>query len=240
MVTPTDQLTKRKLGEDRISASSLQLNTHFSTAKIEETALPQEQRESLYENLVTQMTEAGDTLRNNKQVYSIVSECTSKVSQKYARCRGIYNETELRYVVSDPIMEMLCDTYNLHVRLEETVKANLEHDPDQASTSQATPPRTRKRTYGSVSDTPGTSVSKSVSLGSRADYTCYMLRGSNHKVAVMLIEAKMTYHSKFQHAVAQLIGYYIAFNTDETIPPLLFVLSERDVQLVLLPFKDSE
>lgn len=52
---------------------------------------------------------------------------------------------------------------------------------------------------------------------------------------------KLTSHSKSHHAVAQVIGYYLALKGDEKTPPLVFVyiLSEEDIQLVMFPFVDD-
>ena len=204
ILTPREVLTKERVDvRDVIPVSSLELDTHFTTEEIRG-LLPEEQCKSLYDNLVTQMKQAGSKLMLKKRLFPIVTKCTNEVLQKYARCQKIRNQAELRYVVGDPIMEMLCDTYDLYIHLEERVEANCEHDrPGQAS-------------------------------------TCYTLRGNDNEVAVVLIEAKMTNPLKFQHTVAQLIGYYTAFNTNEYAPPLLFVLSEMNVHLVVLPFKGTD
>ncbi len=35
----------------------------------------------------------------------------------------------------------------------------------------------------------------------------------------------------------QILGYFIAFHIDPLSPPLVFILSEEDIQLVLVPFQ---
>ena len=44
-----------------------------------------------------------------------------------------------------------------------------------------------------------------ITSGSRPDYTCYTMRCGDEIVAV-IIEAKLTTHSKIAHAVAQVRG----------------------------------
>ena len=57
---------------------------------------------------------------------------------------------------------------------------------------------------------------------------------------VVISEAKLSTHNKFHHAVAQVIGYYIALLSDVGSPPLVFVLSEANIQLAMFPFEDHE
>ena len=88
---------------------------------------------------------------------------------------------------------------------------------------------------------PGTHIQHQITKASHPDYTCYTLRGShNHQIVAVIIETKLTTHSKFKHSVAQVIGYYIAIRSLEMSPPLVFVLSERHVHLVLFPFISSD
>ena len=70
---------------------------------------------------------------------------------------------------------------------------------------------------------------------SRAKYTVYLIRNKNQDVVSVIIEAKHTSHSLLRHVLAQLIGYFAAFEiVVET--PLAFVLTEKYVQIVVFPF----
>ena len=75
-----------------------------------------------------------------------------------------------------------------------------------------------------------------------------MKKGGN--VVAVLMEAKLTSHSKSQHALGQVrrnsvgwigegpvLGYYIKFGTAGLKPPLCAVVSERHVQFVCFPYK---
>jgi hypothetical protein len=95
----------------------------------------------------------------------------------------------------------------------------------------------------------------------REENSIYTLKSDQTVVVAVLIEAKMTTHSKFEHALGQvrfqsfcfrhsirvslvklhssplqLLGYYIKFSTDNKNPPLCAVISERGVQIVLFPY----
>jgi hypothetical protein len=99
----------------------------------------------------------------------------------------------------------------------------------------------------------------------REENSIYTLKSDQTVVVAVLIEAKMTTHSKFEHALGQvrfqsfcfrhsirvslvklhssplqLLGYYIKFSTDNKNPPLCAVISERGVQIVLFPYSYVE
>jgi len=84
------------------------------------------------------------------------------------------------------------------VRLEEAVRKG---DGVQSGTSERSPPRTQTRP--SISGTPGHIIAEAVSAESRCDYIIYIMRNYRGDVVAVLIETKMTHHSKFQHAIAQ-------------------------------------
>ena len=56
----------------------------------------------------------------------------------------------------------------------------------------------------------------------------------------VIIETKLRSHSRFHHAVAQVIGYYLALRSEEETPPLVFVLSDTDIELVMFPFEEFD
>ena len=56
----------------------------------------------------------------------------------------------------------------------------------------------------------------------------------------VIIETKLRSHSRFHHAVAQVIGYYLALRSEEETPPLVFVLSDTDIELVMFPFEELD
>ena len=50
-----------------------------------------------------------------QSVFSKVVKCDAHIVGNLSRCETIRNEAELRYVIGDPLMEMLCDLFNLEV-----------------------------------------------------------------------------------------------------------------------------
>ena len=75
------------------------------------------------------------------------------------------------------------------------------------ATSQApapvSPARRLTRQSGPLpASTPGHTTCDNISEGSRADYTVYTMKKGGNVVAV-LMEAKLTSHSKYQHALGQ-------------------------------------
>ena len=97
--------------------------------------------------------------------------------------------------------------------------------PGQPSTSAATP--AGKRFH-----------EDHVTPERRPDYTVYVIRMKGHPVTV-LIEAKYTSHTAIKHALAQVTGYFGAFDITDHVP-LVFVLTEEWIQVILYPFKIAE
>jgi len=107
------------------------------------------------------------------------------------------------------------------VRLEEAVRDSRKGD-------------------GVQSGTPGHIVAEAVSAESRCDYIVYTMRDYRGDVVAVLIETKMTHHSKFQHVIAQVLGYFVAYTSEFGNPPLVFVLSEKTCKLLLFPFVNDK
>ena len=59
------------------------------------------------------------------------------------------------------------------------------------------------------------------------------------KPTSVIIEAKHTSNSALRHVLAQLIGYFAAYEIQLNIP-LAFVLTEKYVQTVIFPFSDEK
>ena len=95
-------------GTVKLLASNLKTNEHFQVRKIEGNLCMQESN-TLFEGLRTMITESSDITK----VAQVITKCSLKIMEKLFRCGSIRNQAELRYVVGDPIMEMLCDTFKL-------------------------------------------------------------------------------------------------------------------------------
>jgi hypothetical protein len=127
------------------------------------------------------------------------------------------------------------------VRLEESVSQQHEQAKaeqcEESETVGTTPYRTRS--HEMVLRTPGRATAESITQSSRADYTCYTLRNEEDYIVAIIIETKLRSHKKYKYAVAQVIGYYLSLMSEQKAPPLVFVLSDRDIQLVMFPFRDT-
>jgi hypothetical protein len=120
------------------------------------------------------------------------------------------------------------------VRLEESVIVSQQHEQAKAEQCE------ESETVGTTPyQTPGRTTAESITQSSRADCTHYIkiytLRNKEHYIVALIIET----HKKYEHAVAQVIGYYLSLISEPKTPPLVFVLSDRDIQLVMFPFVDT-
>jgi hypothetical protein len=107
------------------------------------------------------------------------------------------NEAEVRYAVCDPIISMVCDIHTFSLKLEESIKENLDEDDDSnvsmddilydvsklwgpmESQDEVTTQITGQRSIGSV-----------MSEGSKSDYTVYTFSGGHKLKIVAIIDAK--------------------------------------------------
>jgi len=90
------------------------------------------------------------------------------------------------------------------VKLEEAIRDSRAGDGVQSGTSDTdrTSPQPTGGTLPATS-TPGRTTAEAVSTDSRCDYIVYIMRDHNDDVVAVLIETKMTHHSKCIHAIAQ-------------------------------------
>ena len=136
----------------------------------------------------------------------------------------IRNEAELRFCIGDPILCGICDTWKYKAELEESVKSQTTTSSQSSAASPST------------SGTPrGSKLHKSVTDQSKADYTVYVVRDNNGSTVSVIIEAKHTSHSGFNHVKAQIVGYFAAFEVESELP-LVFILTELYVEMVFFPF----
>ena len=84
------------------------------------------------------------------------------------------------------------------------MKTSNEEPPPNVESRSSTPPTTTPPTYSS---TPSSNVARATLAGSRADYSCYTIRGNNNDILAVVIETKMSRSS--QDALAQVYPFYI-------------------------------
>ena len=76
--------------------------------------------------------------------------------------------------------------------------------PSQTNTpGPSTPSGPSTRSVVKNQLTPGTITQSHVSDESIADYSVYTIKNKNDSVVAVLVETKLTFHSKFKHALAQ-------------------------------------
>ena len=64
----------------------------------------------------------------------------------------------------------------------------------------------------------------------------YIIRHTHDEAVAVIIEAKHMGNSSIKHVIAQVTGYFAAFDVEIKVP-LVFVLTDEYVQIVLYPFK---
>ena len=84
----------------------------------------------------------------------------------------------------------------------------------------------------------GQRLQSSVHDQSKPDYTVYVIRNTQLELVAVLIEAKHTTNSAHKHAIAQVTGYFAAFDITLHLP-LVFVLTEKHVDFILYPFQNK-
>ena len=268
VISPTKNLLRFKDREETTQASSLLMHTakcgtdkaHFvgssPTSEIITTV-----RSLLIADL--QRLEATD--EHDGRIYKAISEILSNKKRLVSLGR---NEAEIRYAICGPLMSMVCDCYSYTLKLEETVKNNLEmgeevedereeavlvalrtEDKDQSQHQSAGSGPLPSSSEGTVEEASmdmdaeeagagaGPSETGRRSIGGvMSDYTVYTLGRPGQKTkVVVIIDAKkrMTPHS-----VAQVIGYYSAFEVGDP-RPLVVVLTAYELKIVIFPFHDG-
>ena len=86
-------------------------------------------------------------------------------------------------------------------KLEEAVRdSTAEVQSGTSGTARESPPPTQ--TVQGMSS-PGRTTAEAVSIDNQCNYIVYTMRDHAHNVVAVLIETKMTHHSKCIHAIAQ-------------------------------------
>ena len=135
----------------------------------------------------------------------------------------VHSEADLRFAITDPIMEMISDCWGCQVRTPSMLNLCIScalatgeaggesggrssgdrgggRSSGERSGRSGTPPN------GAVPEhihTPGTNTRQSISDNSRADYSIYTIRREGKTILAVLLEAKLTSHRTFCHAVGQ-------------------------------------
>ena len=145
--------------------------------------------------------------------------------------------------------ELHSDVWRYKAKLEESVKDQAkpatatqegQASPSEPGASQTTATQESPTSPSRATATPRDQALKKevIAYRSRSDYTVYVLYDKQDVVISVVIGAKHTTNINVRHVIAQLIGYFAAFNVT-VYTPLVFVLTEFYVDIVLFPFKAS-
>ena len=131
---------------------------------------------------------------------------------------GIHSENCVRYVLADPLVDLLCEVFDYKLKLEENYT-------EEDYTKQIS----------------------NVSKGSRSDYICYRLeqaagtsaRETTTRTVAVVMETKYGKVLSDSKCIAQVLGYYSRAQVDSTYPGTAILLSNTEARVFLFPFKDS-
>ena len=175
---------------------------------------------------------------------SVVTKASMQIMKNVCRMvnQEIRNEAELRFCIGDPILCAICNAWKYRAKLEESVKNQTKLSAALQSASLSAAPSTS--TSMAATQLKATPLGLHLQSGvitdqSKADYTVYVIRSEDGDIISVVIETKHTSNSAINHAVAQVIGYFAAF--DITVQTsLVFILTEIYVQMVFFPFESAE
>lgn len=118
IVSPTERLKGRR---KPIAASALTIGPHncdFVSEKLTEVFVDSYNATPTLNQFICGMIGKFEELTPNKSAIRKILECEAKIKTKYLSMgRNMTNEQEIRYVLADPIMEMICEIHNLEVRV---------------------------------------------------------------------------------------------------------------------------
>ena len=268
VISPTKNLLRLEDREETMQASSLLMHTkkcgtdkaHFvgssPTSKI---------TNAVRSCLIADLKRLEETEEHDGRIYKAISEILSNKKRLERLGR---NEAEVRYAICDPLMSMVCDCYSYTLKLEETVKNNLEMrevEDEEEEKAELVSLRTLFRREEEASSGPSSSagtveeeasmdtdaeeagagagrsqkgrlsVGGVMSKTSKADYTVYTLGHAGQTKVVAIIDAKKRITP---HSVAQVIGYYSAFEVGDP-QPLVVVLTAYELKIIIFPFLDG-
>ena len=222
------------------------MGLHFNSQSLELCS------DTLVDNLKNYLT---TRLRNNIHEEKRVSikliglRIEEGIVRKVRQLMGIRNEAELRYCISDPILDGICDAWTYEAKLEESVSEQTSSSPapsNSASThSLSSPskrqPRLEETPHGvQLEATPhGAQLHRMVTGQSRFDYTVYLVTDRKEEIIALVIEAKHTSNSLMQHVLAQVIGYYAAYDIPIS-SPIAIIITEKYIQPIFFPFYRKE
>ena len=253
VISPTKNLLRLKDSEETMQASSLLMHTAkccTDKAHFVGSSPTSEITNTVRSRLIADLQRLERTDEYDGRIYKAISEILSNKKRLVGLGR---NEAEVRYAICDPLMSMVCDCYSYTLKLEETVKNNLEmrevEDDDEkeeavvvslrtlwAEDKDQSAPPLPSSSEGTVEEAGAGAEKGRRSVGGvvSADYAVYTLGRPGQTKVVAIIDAKRI----TPHSVAQVIGYYSAFEVGDP-RPLVVVLTAYELKIVIFPFHDG-
>lgn len=245
LVTPSCKLLSTPKGKT-VAASSLQMcTTRITEGHFFMSELNKEDEKKILEAIQEDCKEF-ETLIQDLHLGRIL-DTQSEVFKNLSRLhkKRLTNEAEVRYCICNPIMDMVCDTFDYKLKLEVTVKdyeieEDSDDDPDVLTMAGEFFEQLRRATpqlHATTSEPSRLSIGGAMSKLNKADYAVYTFHQDDVTRIVAILDAK---HKLGLHAIAQIVGYYAAFNIDSILHPIAMIMSKDFIRFVMFPFVDEE
>ena len=255
VISPTDKLLQLKTRDETTRASALLMHTKkciIDKAHFVASEPPTKVTRDIKLRLEADLKRVSATGLYHGRIYKAMSEVLlnkNRLEKKSAK-----NEAEIRYAVCDPLISMVCDCFNYALKLEETVKDNLEEGEEVEDVREEAVLVDLRRLWSTVPlhslpptstsveppmETPmdlgsgRRSIGGAMSQASKADYAIYTLAGGGRTKVVAIVDAKKHITP---HSTAQVIGYYSAFEIGDP-RPLVLIMTEDELKIIIFPFK---
>ena len=192
---------------------------HFTGIKVEKVDI---NKNGFLEHLAKQLECRHKCIKNKCSrgaIMGALPSCESVILKHHKNLvEGIQSENCVRYVLADPLVDLLCEVFDYKLKLEENYT---------------------EKDY--------TKQTSNVSKGSRSDYICYRLeqaagasaRETMTRTVAVVMETKYDKDLSDSKCIAQVLGYYSRAQVDSTYPGTAILLSNTEARVFLFPFKDS-
>lgn len=135
LITPTPLLLDLINSNKTIQASSLRMHTpkcNIADAHFVSSKLPSHVTSTLREKLKADLSSL-PVIEHTANIYATVANILRNAKRLVELGR---NETEVRYAICDPVVNMVCDCFKYTLRLEESVKNNVEGEIEEVNDNE--------------------------------------------------------------------------------------------------------
>ena len=121
LATPTETLMNRK-GHSALASGLKMITPHCKDGDFFRSSVPIDIVKAVRMKLQADFNDLSHV--HNARIFAAMSEVLN--CQQRLKDQHITNKAEARYAMCTPIMSMVCDIYQYKIKLEESVKQNLE------------------------------------------------------------------------------------------------------------------